>query len=59
MKRLCVLCCALLLALAFGAGCASDGSDGGPLGPALRDWNGDNMQMRGFNGGAAPPSRSQ
>ncbi|HKI37626.1 MAG TPA: hypothetical protein VKA46_37565, partial [Gemmataceae bacterium] len=29
--------------------CANDGSDG-PLGPTPRDWNGDNMQMRGFSG---------
>jgi len=57
MKRLWVLLCAVLLALAFGAGCESDYGNG-PLGPALRDWNGDNMQMRGFNGGAQPPSRN-
>jgi hypothetical protein len=58
MKRLCVLLCALVLAVAFGAGCASDSADG-PFGPAIRDWNGENMQMRGFNGGAIPPSRAQ
>jgi hypothetical protein len=54
MKRLVVLLCALLLALAFGAGCES----GGPFDAAIRDFNGENMQMRGFNGGAAPPSKS-
>ena len=26
---------------------------------ALRDWNRDNMQMRGFSGGAIPPSKTQ
>jgi hypothetical protein len=52
MKRLWVLPCALLFALAFGAGCAP-----GPFDDAIRDWNGDNMQMRGFSGGAVPPTR--
>jgi hypothetical protein len=50
--------CAVVLALSFGAGCATENGDG-PLGPALRDWNGENMQMRGFRGGAIPPSRGQ
>ncbi len=54
MKRLCVLLCALLCALAFGAGCEPS-----PFDDAIRDWNGDNMQMRGFSGGAAPPSKTQ
>ena len=52
MKRLWVLLCALLFALAFGVGC-----EPGPFDDALRDWNGDNMQLRGFSGGAVPPAR--
>jgi hypothetical protein len=52
MKRLWVLPCALLFALALGAGC-----EPGPFDDAIRDWNGDNMQMRGFSGGAVPPAR--
>jgi hypothetical protein len=51
MKRLVVLLCALLFALALGAGC-----EPGPFDEAIRDWNGDNMQMRGMNGGAIPPA---
>jgi hypothetical protein len=47
MKRLAVLLCALLCAFALGFGCAAQDYNG-PLGPALRDWRGDNMQMRGF-----------
>jgi hypothetical protein len=54
MKCLVVLLCALLFALAFGAGC-----EPGPFDDAVRDWNGDNMQMRSFGGGAMPPSKVQ
>jgi hypothetical protein len=54
MKRLIVLLCALLFALAFGAGC-----EPGPFDDAVRDWNGDNMRMRSFSGGAMPPSKAQ
>jgi hypothetical protein len=52
MKRLWVLLCALLFAVAFAAGC-----EPGPFDDAINDWNGQNMQMRGFNGGAMPPSK--
>jgi hypothetical protein len=56
MKRLCVLLCALLVALAAAAGCASpDGK--GPFDDAIKDWNGDNMQMRGFGDQPAKPIR--
>ncbi len=48
MKRLCVLLCAVLCAAGIGAGCAAEDYNG-LFGPALRDWRGDNMQMRGFN----------
>jgi hypothetical protein len=54
MKSLIVLLCALVCALAFGVGC-----DPGPFDDAMQDWNGKNMQMRGFSGGAIPPSYSQ
>jgi hypothetical protein len=47
-----VVLCALLFALAVGAGC-----EPGPFDDAVNDWNGQNMQMRGFSGGAMPPSR--
>jgi hypothetical protein len=56
MKRLCGLLCALLFALAFGAGCADDS----PFKPAIDDWNGKNMQMQGFSSDdAAPRSHSR
>jgi hypothetical protein len=55
MKRLVVLLCALLFALAFGAGCES----GGPFDEAIKDWNGDNMRMRGMRDGMPPPNRAQ
>jgi hypothetical protein len=56
MRRLCVLLCALFVALAVGAGCASDPADGeGPLAPALKDLRGDNMQMRGFGSQSPQP----
>ena len=54
MKRLVVLLCALLFALASGAGCESDS----PLRPAWDDFNGKNMEMHGMNGGAVPPNKS-
>jgi hypothetical protein len=44
MKRLWVLCCALL----FVAGCAADG-DKGKWDEFWKDLRGDNMQMKGFN----------
>jgi hypothetical protein len=53
MKRLWVFVCALLLALAFGSGCQTE--DGrGIFDDALKDWRGDNMQMRGLSD--QPPS---
>ncbi len=56
--RLRVLLCALCFAVAFAAGCATpDGHS--PFDAAIRDWNGENMQMRGFGGGASPVSRAQ
>jgi hypothetical protein len=45
MKRLAVLLCVLFIALAAGAGCQT----GGPFDAAIRDWNGENMRMRGFS----------
>ncbi len=54
MKRLWVLLCALLFALAF----AATACEPGPFDDAVRDWNGENMQMRGFGGGAMPSSRT-
>jgi hypothetical protein len=47
MKRLGVLLCALLFALCLGSGCQSE--DGkGFFDDAIRDWNGDNMKMKGL-----------
>jgi hypothetical protein len=47
MWRLCVLLGALLFALLLGSGCQTE--DGkGPFDAAIRDWNGENMQMKGF-----------
>jgi hypothetical protein len=56
MKRLCVLLCALFGALALGAGCASEDGQS-PFAAAIKDWNGDNMQMRGFGDQPAKPIR--
>jgi hypothetical protein len=48
MKRFCVLLCALVALVMLCQGCASpDGSD--PWAEFKKDWNGDNMKMRGFS----------
>ena len=47
MKRLCVLLCALFCAACLGSGCQTE--DGkGFFDDAIRDWNGENMKMKGL-----------
>ena len=53
MKRFCVLLCALVALVMLCQGCASpDGK--GFFDEAIKDWNGENMKMRGFGPEAQP-----
>jgi hypothetical protein len=48
MKRLCVLLCALICALCLASGGCQSEDGKGFFDAAVKDWNGDNMKMKGF-----------